>query len=183
MGGPDAAHLDVAHPQSGTPRPCEIRNQRHYARDPPIDIPPHTRIPPRTLASCIPRQLVNPPRDLRDLPPSPLPGDAPAPPRSSSTRPGRKTHPSPHDAEHVLLLTCLLLLTAPVLAVWARTLATAGIDAAVSTAGCDHNVLSVAPYLVLVYFASWTRDALRPTDRCAAALSFSSCSALLIDVG
>ena len=120
------------------------------------------------------------------------PGDAPTPPprtRSPSPPPrtGRKTqvHPSPQDAEHVLLLlTWLLPLTAPVLAVWARTLATAGLAAAVSTAGGDHNVLSVAPYLVLVDFASWTRDALFPPDRCATALScFVFVFVLLIDVG
>ena len=103
--------------------------------------------------------------------PSP-PGDASTPPprtRSPSLRPSRRrqTHPSPHDAEHVLLLlTWLLPLTAPVLAVWRRTLATAGLGATVPTAGGDHNVLSVAPYLVLVDFASWTRDALFPPDRC-----------------
>ena len=119
--------------------------------------------------------------------PSP-PGDAPTPPPrtrspSSPPRPGRKTqaHPSPQDAEHVLLLlTWLLPLTAPVLAVWARTLATAGLAAAVSTAGGDHNVLSVAPYLILIDFASWTRDALFPPDRYAVAFP---CFVLLLLIG
>ncbi|KAI9432019.1 hypothetical protein H4582DRAFT_1763408, partial [Lactarius indigo] len=59
-------------------------------------------------------------------------------------------------------LTWLLPLTAPVLAVWARTLATAGMRAA---SAADHGVWSVAPYLVLVDFASWTRDALFLPDR------------------
>ena len=65
----------------------------------------------------------------------------------------------------------ILPLTAPVLAVWACTLAAADLGAAVSTVGGDHNVLSVAPYLVLVDFVSWMHDALFPPDRCAAALS------------
>ena len=95
------------------------------------------------------------------------PGDARTPPMRSPSPRRTQHHPSPHDAEHVLLLlTWLLPLTAPVLAVWARTLATAGLGAAVSTAGGDHNVLSVAPYLVLVDFASWTRDALFLPVRC-----------------
>ena len=50
-------------------------------------------------------------------------------------------------------------------------LTTAGLGTAVSTAGGYHNVLSVVPYLVLVDFVSWMRDALFPSDRCAAALS------------
>ena len=95
------------------------------------------------------------------------PGDARTLPMRSPSPRRMQHHPSPHDTEHVLLLlTWLLPLTALVLAVWARTLATAGLGAAVSTAGGDHNVLSVAPYLVLVDFASWTRDALFPPDRC-----------------
>ena len=108
--------------------------------------------------------------------PSP-PGDASTPPprtRSPSPHPSRRTqkHPPPHDAEHTLLLLMWILpLTVPVLAVWARTLAVADLGAAVSTVGGDHNVLSVAPYLVLVDFASWTHNVLFPPDRCAAALS------------
>jgi glycosylphosphatidylinositol deacylase len=100
------------------------------------------------------------------------PGDsATPPPRTRSPSPRRKTqqnqNPSQHDAEHLLLLmTWLLPLTAPVLAVWARTLFTAGLGAAIA-AGGDHNVLSVAPFLVLVDLASWTRDALFPPDRYA----------------
>jgi glycosylphosphatidylinositol deacylase len=103
------------------------------------------------------------------------PGDSSTPPpRTRSPSPRRKTqqnqNPSQHDAEHLLLLmTWLLPLTAPVLAVWARTLFTAGLGAAIA-AGGDHNVLSVAPFLVLVDLASWTRDALFPPDRYAAIL-------------
>ncbi|KAF8262780.1 PGAP1-like protein-domain-containing protein [Lactarius quietus] len=96
--------------------------------------------------------------------PSP-PGDAPTP-RIRSPPLHRPENSSPRDAEHVLLLlTWLLPLTAPVLAVWARTLATAGLGAAIAAGGGgDHSVWSVAPYLVLVDFASWTRDALFPPD-------------------
>ncbi|KAI0279424.1 PGAP1-like protein-domain-containing protein, partial [Russula aff. rugulosa BPL654] len=62
-----------------------------------------------------------------------------------------------HEADHVLLLlTWLLPLAAPVLAVWVRTLAT-GMG--------DHNFLSVAPYLILVEYASSTRDSLLPRNK------------------
>ncbi|KAH9019092.1 PGAP1-like protein-domain-containing protein [Lactarius hengduanensis] len=88
------------------------------------------------------------------------PGDAPTPhPRSRSPTPDHRPaippvprsqrSAVPHDAEHaLLLLTWLLPLAAPVLA-----------------APADHGVWSVAPYLVLVDFASWTRDALFQRDR------------------
>jgi len=73
---------------------------------------------------------------------------------------------SPHDAEHVLLLlTWLLPLVAPLLAVWVRTLATAGPTALSSFGRGDHSFLSVAPYLILVDYASWTRSALLSRDR------------------
>ena len=49
----------------------------------------------------------------------------------------------------------------------------ASLGAVVSTAGGDHNVLSVAPYLVLVDFASWMRDALFPCDRCVVFFKFA----------
>lgn len=76
--------------------------------------------------------------------------DSPAPPYSSR-----------NDADHVLLLlTWLLPLTAPVLSVWVRTLATAGPIALGSVGMGDHNFLSVAPYLVLVEYASRRRDPL-----------------------
>ena len=88
------------------------------------------------------------------------------------TQAEEQTHLSSHDAEHVLLfLTRLLPLTAPVLAVWTRPLAMASLGAVVSTTGGDHNVLSVAPYLILVDFASWMRDVLFPCDRCVVSLS------------
>ena len=90
-------------------------------------------------------------------------GEATTPPRSLS--PARKSSTLPqesqHEADHVLLLlTWLLPLAAPVLAVWARTLATAGPVAIDSIYTGDHNFLSIAPYLILVDFASWTRDSL-----------------------
>lgn len=56
--------------------------------------------------------------------------------------------------EHILLLmTWLLPLVAPILAVWVRTLATAGFTTPFNG---DHNFAMVAPFLVLVDFASWT---------------------------
>lgn len=54
--------------------------------------------------------------------------------------------------QHLLLLmTWLLPLAAPVLAVWVRTLYTAGLTTPFDG---DHNVLNVAPYLILVD-SSW----------------------------
>ena len=67
----DTAHLDGANPQIRThPRENEIRNRpRYHAHDPSINVYHcHTHIDHRTLASCIPRQLVNPHRDLRNSP-------------------------------------------------------------------------------------------------------------------
>ena len=56
--------------------------------------------------------------------------------------------------EHILLLmTWLLPLVAPILAVWVRTLATAGLTTPFNG---DHNFVMVAPFLVFVDFASWT---------------------------
>lgn len=53
----------------------------------------------------------------------------------------------------LLLMTWLLPLAAPVLVVWVRTLATAGLTTPFDG---DHFVLNVAPFLILVDFASWT---------------------------
>ena len=91
-------------------------------------------------------------------------GEATTPPRSLS--PARNSFSIPplvsrHEADHVLLLlTWLLPLAAPVLAVWVRTLATAGPIALDSIGTGDHNPLSVAPYLILVEYASRTHDSL-----------------------
>ena len=57
-----------------------------------------------------------------------------------------------HYNMHILLLmTWLLPLAAPVLVVWVRTLLTAGLTTPFDG---DHFVLNVAPFLVLVEFAS-----------------------------
>ena len=96
--------------------------------------------------------------------PAPPPGDAPTPPlRSTQNLHFHTARSAPHNAQHILPLP--LPLTAPiVLVVWARTLITAGVGAAIAAA--DHNVWAIAPYLVLVDFASWTcDDALFPPDR------------------
>lgn len=50
-------------------------------------------------------------------------------------------------------MTWLLPLAAPVLAVWVRTLLTAGLTTPFDG---DHNFLAVVPFLVLTDFASWT---------------------------
>ncbi|TFK55658.1 PGAP1-domain-containing protein [Heliocybe sulcata] len=56
---------------------------------------------------------------------------------------------------HFLLLKTLLLpLVAPVLAVWVRTLYTAGLTTPFDG---DHNFLFVAPWLILVDYASWAK--------------------------
>lgn len=63
-----------------------------------------------------------------------------------------------HENTHLLLLiTWLLPLSMPVLAVWVRTLMTAGYTAPFNG---DHNVFKVAPFLVLVEFASRRKSAL-----------------------
>jgi len=80
-----------------------------------------------------------------------------SPSTSSQAQQGSSRH---HEASHVLLLlTWLLPLAAPVLAVWVRTLATAGPIALDGIGTGDHNFLSVAPYLILVEeyaAATWT---------------------------
>ncbi|KAF8897930.1 PGAP1-like protein-domain-containing protein [Infundibulicybe gibba] len=58
-----------------------------------------------------------------------------------------------HNMHLLLLMTWLLPLTAPVLAVWVRTLMTAGLTTPFDG---DHFFLHVAPFLCLVDFASWT---------------------------
>ncbi|KAG0707742.1 PGAP1-like protein-domain-containing protein [Suillus ampliporus] len=63
-----------------------------------------------------------------------------------------------HENTHILLLmTWLLPLSMPVLAVWVRTLMTAGYTAPFNG---DHNVFKVAPFLVLVDCTSRRKSAL-----------------------
>ena len=62
-----------------------------------------------------------------------------------------------HNLHLLLLMTWLLPLTAPVLAVWVRTLLTAGYTTPFDG---DHNFLAVLPFLILTDFASWTPGAL-----------------------
>ena len=57
-----------------------------------------------------------------------------------------------HSMHILLLMTWLLPLAAPVLVVWVRTLAGAGLTTPFDG---DHFVFSAAPFLVLVDFASW----------------------------
>ncbi|EFI27764.1 GPI inositol-deacylase [Coprinopsis cinerea okayama7 len=65
---------------------------------------------------------------------------------------GRQNNANLND-HFLLLMTWLLPLVAPILAVWVRTLATAGLTTPFNG---DHNFLNVAPFLILVDFASWT---------------------------
>ncbi|KAL1664296.1 PGAP1-like protein-domain-containing protein [Schizophyllum commune] len=67
-----------------------------------------------------------------------------------------------HSMHILLLMTWLLPLSAPVLVVWVRTLATAGLTTPFDG---DHFFGNVAPFLVLVDFASWTRNPLLPPHR------------------
>jgi GPI inositol-deacylase len=68
-----------------------------------------------------------------------------------------RTHNYNHNVHLLLLLTWLLPLVAPVLAVWVRTLITAGFTTPFDG---DHNFLKAAPFLILVDFASWNSEPL-----------------------
>jgi len=57
-----------------------------------------------------------------------------------------------HNLHILVLMTWLLPLTAPVLAVWVRTLLTAGYTTPFDG---DHNFLAVLPFLIFADFASW----------------------------
>ncbi|EPQ59202.1 PGAP1-domain-containing protein [Gloeophyllum trabeum ATCC 11539] len=86
--------------------------------------------------------------------PSPMRQDT-IPPRSSSHQAPSNPASSRNFYLHLLLMKTLLLpLVAPVLAVWVRTLYTAGLTTPFDG---DHNFLSVLPWLILVDYASWTR--------------------------
>lgn len=54
----------------------------------------------------------------------------------------------------LLLMTWLLPLSAPVLVVWVRTLATAGVT---TPWDGDHLFLNVAPFLIIVDFSTWMK--------------------------
>jgi GPI inositol-deacylase len=62
----------------------------------------------------------------------------------------------------LLLMTWLLPLVGPVLAVWVRTMMTAGFTTPFDG---DHNFMNVAPYLILVDFASWVKGPLLERSR------------------
>ena len=110
---------------------------------------------PKDSTSAIPLMS----RTDSDTPPSPTPA-SPSTPISPSAPGSLDALVSRHNMnKHVLLLmTWLLPIAAPVLAVWVRTLAGSGLQA-VWGAGSgwgwssDRNVLIVAPWLVLVEWA------------------------------
>ncbi|KAF9567400.1 GPI-inositol-deacylase [Agrocybe pediades] len=71
---------------------------------------------------------------------------------------------------HLLLfMTWLLPLTAPVLAVWVRTLLTAGYTTPFDG---DHNFFAVLPFLILTDYASWTTGILFDRPRFENRVSF-----------
>ncbi|KAF8213968.1 PGAP1-like protein-domain-containing protein [Mycena galopus ATCC 62051] len=79
-------------------------------------------------------------------------------PRTRPARPPAHIENNHNHSMHLLLLmTWLLPLAAPVLVVWVRTLAVAGLTTPFDG---DHFFLSAAPFLVLVDFASWTNGPL-----------------------
>ncbi|KAG6841827.1 hypothetical protein C0991_006234 [Blastosporella zonata] len=67
-----------------------------------------------------------------------------------------------HNMHLLLFMTWLLPLVAPVLAVWVRTLFTAGMTTPFDG---DHDFLNAAPFLVLVDFASWNTGVLFERQR------------------
>lgn len=69
---------------------------------------------------------------------------------------------SNHKAHLLLLMTWLLPLAAPVLVVWVRTLVTAGLTTPFDG---DHFFFNVAPFIILVDFASWTSSPLLSRNR------------------
>ena len=100
------------------------------------------------LVDCVRR------RDGTDYPKYPPPAaEANSPPDTRDI----KRENANHNLHLLLLMTWLLPLTAPVLAVWVRTLLTAGYTTPFDG---DHNFLAVLPFLVLTDFASWTPGAL-----------------------
>lgn len=80
--------------------------------------------------------------------------------KSSSNR--YKINNHHHNLHLLLLMTWLLPLVAPVLAVWVRTLITAGFTTPFDG---DHFFPNVAPFLVIVDFASWTTGPLFEKQR------------------
>ncbi|KAG5648788.1 hypothetical protein DXG03_000137 [Asterophora parasitica] len=74
----------------------------------------------------------------------------------------RKIDNHNHNMHLLLLMTWLLPFVAPVLAVWVRTLLTAGLTTPFDG---DHDFLNVAPFLILVDFASWNTTTLFERQR------------------
>lgn len=92
-------------------------------------------------------------QDSTDYPKYPPPAAEANPPDTRDI----KRENANHSLHLLLLMTWLLPLTAPVLAVWVRTLLTAGYTTPFDG---DHNFLAVLPFLILTDFASWTPGAL-----------------------
>jgi hypothetical protein len=82
--------------------------------------------------------------------------------RGPSRHPTYTAEDRNHNMHLLLLMTWLLPLAAPVLAAWVRTLVTAGITTPFDG---DHVFLNVAPFLILVDFASWHSRALFERQR------------------
>jgi GPI inositol-deacylase len=84
----------------------------------------------------------------------PRPGDAVQVDDSGNSQ-SHRTDNYNHNMHLLLFMTWLLPLAAPVLVVWVRTLAMAGLQTPFDG---DHFFLNVAPFLILVDFASWSNQ-------------------------
>lgn len=110
------------------------------------------------LHTCALSPLENhppPPAEDAAIPLVPSNGSTGDTPSYSHRKPSlrEKINNDRHNWHLLLFMTWLLPIAAPVLAVWVRTLATAGYTTPFDG---DHNFLIVAPFLILVDFASWT---------------------------
>ncbi|TFK43831.1 GPI-inositol-deacylase [Crucibulum laeve] len=96
-----------------------------------------------------------------DAEPDDLRSDAPVPDRILEQKPWQEQETKRNNLNHnmhlLLFMTWLLPLVAPVLAVWVKTLVTAGLTTPFDG---DHVFLNVIPFLVLVDFTSWNSGVL-----------------------
>ena len=113
---------------------------------------------------------------------APSPRETSSPPaavNSPQTKPNVHTEPRywgidiEHHNQHILLLmTWLLVLAAPVLTVWIRTLWIAGLTAPFET---DYSMLKASPFVILAVFASRTEGSLYARHRSANPFSLVLC--------
>ncbi|KAJ3895608.1 PGAP1-like protein-domain-containing protein [Lentinula edodes] len=108
--------------------------------------------------------------------------ESPSGGRGGSGQPSHKhlISNSHHRAHLLLLMTWLLPLAAPVLVVWVRTLVTAGLSTPFDG---DHFFLNVAPFMILVDYASWTSNPLLQKHRLVVEKYFSASWTLWLVAG